>query len=116
MINNLLAIAIVTVFVVLALVHTYWAFGGRIMWLAVAWGIHCCIGSSCLTMRHTATGEKHRTSVNHLPRPRAGANVGLGKIVPSLFSFSRLSRRPRTALLMAASGLCTAAWALDEAV
>ena len=35
MMNNLLAIAIVTVFVVLALVHAYWAFGGRITWLAV---------------------------------------------------------------------------------
>jgi len=36
--------------------------------------------------------------------------------VPSLVSFCRLSRRPRTTLLMAASWLCTAAWALDEAV
>ena len=35
MMNNLLAIAIVTVFVVLALAHAYWAFGGRITWLAV---------------------------------------------------------------------------------
>jgi len=42
--------------------------------------------------------------------------LGLGKVVPSLVSFCRLSRRPRTALLMAASWLCTAAWALDEAV
>jgi len=35
MMNNLLAIAIVAVFVVLALAHVYWAFGGRITWLAV---------------------------------------------------------------------------------
>ena len=33
--NNLLAMVIMTVFVVLAVVHAYWAFGGRIMWLAV---------------------------------------------------------------------------------
>jgi hypothetical protein len=33
--NNLLAIVIVAVFIVLALAHVYWAFGGRIAWLAV---------------------------------------------------------------------------------
>jgi len=35
MISNLLAIVIATVFVVLALVHAYWSFGGRIPWPAV---------------------------------------------------------------------------------
>jgi uncharacterized protein DUF3995 len=34
MMNDLLAIAIVAVFVALALVHVYWAFGGRIAWRA----------------------------------------------------------------------------------
>jgi hypothetical protein len=34
MVNKVLAIAIVAVFVVLALAHFYWAFGGRIAWLA----------------------------------------------------------------------------------
>jgi hypothetical protein len=29
----------------------------------------------CLTARPTATGEKRRTSVHHLPRPRVAANV-----------------------------------------
>jgi hypothetical protein len=32
--NDLVAIVIVAVFVVLALVHAYWAFGGRTAWLA----------------------------------------------------------------------------------
>jgi hypothetical protein len=35
MMNNLLVIVLATVFVVLALVHAYWAFGGRIPWPAV---------------------------------------------------------------------------------
>jgi hypothetical protein len=35
MMNNLLAIAIATVFVALAVLHAYWAFGGRITLLAV---------------------------------------------------------------------------------
>ena len=35
MMNKLLTIVIVAVFVVLALAHVYWAFGGRITWLAV---------------------------------------------------------------------------------
>src|SRR5712691_9271388 len=39
MMNNLLAIAIVTVLVVLALAHAYWGFGGRITWLAVVPGV-----------------------------------------------------------------------------
>ena len=34
MINDLLAIVIVVVFIVLALAHIYWAFGGRTAWLA----------------------------------------------------------------------------------
>src|SRR5258708_30392692 len=31
--------------------------------------------TSHLTARPTATGEKQRASVNHLPRPRVGADV-----------------------------------------
>jgi hypothetical protein len=30
----------------------------------------------CLTARPTAAGEKHHASINHLSRPRLGANVG----------------------------------------
>lgn len=35
----------------------------------------CAFKCSHLTARPTATGEKHRTSVNNLARPRVGANV-----------------------------------------
>jgi hypothetical protein len=35
-----------------------------------------------LTARRTATGEKRRTSVTYLPRPRVGANVRLHFMIP----------------------------------
>src|SRR5258708_19604729 len=62
--------------------------------------------TSHLTARPTATGEKQRASVNHLPRPRVGADVRpIGDDMSGVAETGDCARPVRRAPLLVCLGL-----------